>query len=186
MVAMRDGVRIAVDVYRPDVKGEKFPAILAYGGWGKDAQEAIAWNWDKPQPYYDSPFWDGTMEAGNYLYTVPRGYVHIIPDPRGVGNSEGSLTAFRKGIRVEDNKDIYDIIEWIAAQPWCTGKVGMMGPSGYSGAQMAVAEDPPLPLIAIHPDEGGETGAHFHGIWDTIGYHINFGRHGNDSTSPSI
>ena len=40
-----------VDVYRPDVEGEKFPAILAWGGWGKDAQEAIEWNYDKPQPY---------------------------------------------------------------------------------------------------------------------------------------
>jgi len=61
IVVMRDGVRTLVDVYRPDIEGEKFPAILAWGAWGKDAQEAIAWNYDKPQPYYDSPFWDGSM-----------------------------------------------------------------------------------------------------------------------------
>ena len=67
MVPMRDGVRIAVDVYRPDVEGEKFPAILAWGMWGKDAQEAVAWNYDKPQAYYDTPFWDGSMESGNYM-----------------------------------------------------------------------------------------------------------------------
>jgi uncharacterized protein len=184
MVTLRDGVRIAVDVYRPDVKDGKFPAILAYAAWGKDAQEAIAWNWDKPQPYYDSPFWDGSMEAGNYMYTVPRGYVHVIPDPRGVGNSEAGGIIYKGGSRFEDPKDIYDLIEWIAAQPWCTGKVGMMGPSGYSLAQMEVAQDPPPHLVAIRPDEGGEFGLHFHGIWDTLGYHIGFGRHGNDSTLP--
>ena len=181
MVAMRDGVRIAVDVYRPDIEGEKFPAILAWGMWGKDAQEAIAWNWDKPQPYYDSPFWDGSMEAGNYMYIVPRGYIHVIPDPRGIGKSEGPSPNFEKK---HDPKDIYDIIEWIAVQPWCTGKVGMMGPSSYSRAQMAIAPDSPPHLVAIHPDECLEWGAHFHGIWDTLTYHISFGRHGNDSTPP--
>jgi putative CocE/NonD family hydrolase len=181
MLTLRDGGRIAVDIYRPDIAGEKFPAILAYGLWGKDAQEAVAWNWDKPQPYYDSPFWDGTMEAGNYLYTVPRGYAHVIPDPRGIGNSEGPPTNFHN---TDDPKDISDVIEWIAAQPWCNGKVGMMGPSSYSRSQIVVAEDPPPHLVAIHPDEGGEAGIFFHGIWDTTGYHIWYGRHGNDSTPP--
>ena len=41
VVAMRDGVRTLVDIYRPDIEGEKFPAILAWGAWGKDAQEAV-------------------------------------------------------------------------------------------------------------------------------------------------
>ena len=178
-VTMRDGVRTLVDVYRPDVEGEKFPAILAWGAWGKDAQEAIAWNYDKQQPYYDSPFWDGSMEAGNYMYTVPRGYVHVIPEPRGIGNSEG-FSRYSEWIP----EDIYDIIEWIAVQPWCTGKVGMMGPSSYTGAQFEIAPDPPPHLIAIHPDEGGQMSANFHGMWDTLGYHVDFGRHGNDSTHP--
>src|SRR5690606_35764637 len=89
MVTMRDGARLAVDIYRPDIEGERFPAIMAYGMWGKDAQESIEWNTDKLQRSYDSPLWDGTMEAGDFTYTVPRGYVHVIPDPRGVGNSDG-------------------------------------------------------------------------------------------------
>ncbi|WP_096700286.1 hypothetical protein [Magnetospirillum sp. 15-1] len=50
MVPVRDGVRIALDVYRPDVDGEKFPALLAWGIWGKDLQEAIGWLADAPQP----------------------------------------------------------------------------------------------------------------------------------------
>ncbi|WP_141400472.1 CocE/NonD family hydrolase [Magnetospirillum sp. 15-1] len=184
MVAMRDGVRIAVDVYRPDAEGEKFPAILAWGIWGKDGQEAVAWNWDKPQPYYDSPFWDGTMEAGNYTYTVPRGFVHVIPEPRGMGNSEGDHF---DNMSVHDPKDIHDVIRWIAAQPWCNGKVGMMGPSSYSWAQVsaASADDVPAELVAIHPDECPFWGNHFHGIFDALMYHIEYGRHGNDSTFPA-
>ena len=43
MVAMRDGVRIAIDVYRPDIEGKKFPAILAWGIWGKEPQEMVRW-----------------------------------------------------------------------------------------------------------------------------------------------
>lgn len=184
MAAMRDGVRLAVDVYRPDSNAEKFPAILAYGIWGKDAQEAIEWNADKPQPYYDSPFWDGTMEAGNFMFTVPRGYAHVIADPRGTGNSEGDFPTQES---VHSPEDIHDLIEWIAAQPWCNGKVGMMGPSSYSLAQATAASaNPPPQLVAIHPDELPYfLDDSFHGIFDTLLYHIHFGRHGNDSTLPT-
>jgi predicted acyl esterase len=174
MVPMRDGVRLATDVYRPDVEGERFPALLAFGIWGKDAQEAIGWLADKPQPYYDSPFWDGNMEAGDYNYLVPRGYVHVIPDPRGIGDSEGYGTM--------GMWDVYDMIEWIAVQPWCTGKVGMIGPSSYSSMQMLTAPLKPPHLVALHPDENmSGSGDYFHGIFDTIWYHIPAGRHGNDS-----
>lgn len=187
MVPMRDGVRIAVDIYRPDAEGEKFPAILAWGMWGKDLQEAVRWLADKPyrpQPYYDSPFWDGTMEAGNFMYTVPRGYAHIIPDPRGVGNSEGYDSTLPFGL--SEPPDIYDAIEWIAQQPWCNGKVGMMGPSSYSISQMLVAPLKPPHLVAIHPDESiWGTHEQFHGIYDTLIYHILTGRHGNDSPQPA-
>jgi uncharacterized protein len=173
-VPVRDGVRLAVDVYRPDVEGEKFPALLAWGMWGKDTQEAVGWLADKPQAYYDSPFWDGTMEAGDYNYTVPRGYAHVIPDPRGVGDSEGFGTF--------SIWDPYDIIEWIAVQSWCNGKVGMLGPSSYSASQMHVAPLKPPHLVALHPDENMTgTGDYFHGIFDTLVYHILVGRHGNDS-----
>jgi predicted acyl esterase len=186
MVRMRDGVRIAVDVHRPKVADDRFPAILAWGMWGKDLQEAVRWLADKPQPYIDSPFWDGTMEAGNFMYTVPRGYAHVIPDPRGVGNSEGGEERTDVDIGLLHKKeDIYDLIEWIAAQPWCNGNVGMMGPSSYAEAQMAVGADPPPHLKALHPDEcPAGTGDHFHGIFDTMPYHIMYGRHGNDSVFP--
>lgn len=195
MVAMRDGVRIAVDVHRPAVENRKFPAILAWGQWAKDVQEAVRWLVDKPQPYYESPFWDGTLEAGNFMYTVPRGYAHVIPDPRGIGNSECDKEPVDTATGVPQNvfnfdalhkqEDIYDLIEWIAAQPWCDGNVGMMGPSSYSAAQIAIGANPPPHLKALHPDACPVgTGDHFHGIYDTFFYHIQYGRHGNDSAFP--
>jgi putative CocE/NonD family hydrolase len=178
MVPMRDGVHIAADVYRPDTEGEKFPALLAFGLWGKDAQEAIGWLADKRQKYYYSPFWDGNMEAMNYNYTVPRGYAHVIPDPRGIGNSEGYGTF--------GMWDIYDTVEWIAAQPWCNGKVGMMGPSSYSICQIQAGLMKPPHLIALRPDENpAGSGEYFKGIYDLLVYHIFMGRHGNDSAFPA-
>jgi hypothetical protein len=64
-----------------------------------------------------------------------------------------------------------------------------MGPSSYSQAQSNIAPDPPPHLVAIHPDEapdfaGAGNSENFHGMWDTLFYHIWFGRHGNDSTPP--
>ena len=72
-VPMRDGVRLAVNIYRPDAPG-KFPALLAMGGYGKELQEELI----PPQPLYKSAVWDGNIEAGDTNDIVPRGYVHVI------------------------------------------------------------------------------------------------------------
>src|SRR3972149_4241093 len=83
-VPVRDGVRLALNIYRPDAPG-KFPALLAIGGYGKELPEELT----PPQPLNKSPLWDGNIEAGDTNDIVPRGYVHIIGDVRGVGKSEG-------------------------------------------------------------------------------------------------
>ena len=62
-VAMRDGIHLYTDIYRPDVEGEKFPALLAYAYWQKDNNEAFEWLAKTPQAYLDTPFWDGSLEA---------------------------------------------------------------------------------------------------------------------------
>lgn len=72
-VLMRDNVRLAVDVYRPDTDG-KFPALLAMGGYGKELQDLLI----APQPMKKSAVWDGNIEAGDTQEIVPRGYVHVI------------------------------------------------------------------------------------------------------------
>jgi putative CocE/NonD family hydrolase len=140
MVPMRDGVKICVDVYRPDAPG-KFPALLAFAIYNKDFQGPDMAEALPPQPAW-SPLWTGPMEAGDTKFFVSRGYVHVIGSPRGVGKSEGG------GSR---EWDCYDLIEWIAAQPWCDGNVGMVGISGFGAEQLAVAKKQPPHLKAIFP-----------------------------------
>jgi putative CocE/NonD family hydrolase len=66
----------------------------------------------------------------------------VIGSPRGIGKSEGG------GSR---EWDCYDLIEWIAEQPWCDGNVGMVGISGFGAEQLAVAKQQPPHLKAIFP-----------------------------------
>jgi putative hydrolase, CocE/NonD family len=73
---------------------------------------------------------------------VSRGYVHVIGNPRSIGKSETG------GSRQYDS---YDLIEWIAAQPWCDGQVGMIGISGFGAEQFAAAKLQPPHLKAIFP-----------------------------------
>jgi len=140
MVKMRDGVKLCVDVYRPDAPG-RFPALLAFAIYNKDFQGPDMAEAVPPQPAW-SPLWMGPMEAGDTRFFVSRGYVHVIGSPRGVGKSEGG------GSR---EWDCYDLIEWIAAQPWCDGNVGMVGISGFGAEQLAVAKQHPPHLKAIFP-----------------------------------
>jgi predicted acyl esterase len=139
-VEMRDGVRICVDVYRPDTD-EPLPALLAFAIYNKEIQSPDATASLPPQPAW-SPLWTGPQEAGDTRLFVSRGYVHVIGSPRGVGKSESG------GSREFDS---YDLIEWIAQQPWCDGNVGMVGISGFGAEQMHVARQAPPHLKAIFP-----------------------------------
>ncbi|MGN6749442.1 MAG: CocE/NonD family hydrolase, partial [Xanthobacteraceae bacterium] len=140
MVPMRDGVQICVDVYRPKAPG-KFPALLAFAIYNKDLQGLELAEALPPQPAW-STLWTGPMEAGDTKFLVSRGYVHVIGSPRGVGKSQAG------GSR---QWDCYDLIEWIAAQDWCDGNVGMVGISGFGAEQLAVAKQAPPHLKAIFP-----------------------------------
>ncbi len=139
-VPMRDGVELSIDIYRPDA-AEKFPALLAFAVYNKDVQGPDLAETLTPQPAW-ATLWTGPMEAGDTHYFVSRGYVHIIGTPRGIGKSQGG------GSR---QWDCYDLIEWIAAQPWCDGNVGMVGISGFGAEQLAVAKQQPPHLKAIFP-----------------------------------
>jgi predicted acyl esterase len=139
-VPMRDGVKLSVDVYRPD-SAQKFPALLAFAIYNKDFQGPEIAEAVPPQPSW-STLWSGPLEAGDTRFFVSRGYVHVIGMPRGVGKSQGG------GARTFD---CYDLIEWIAAQPWCDGNVGMVGISGFGAEQLNVAKQQPPHLKAIFP-----------------------------------
>jgi len=144
-VPMRDGVRLAADVYRPDAAG-KFPALLAFAMHNKDLQTPEACENGGPQPAW-SPLWLGAQEAGDTRFFVSRGYAHVVGQPRGMAKSEGDLPVGMYGA----DTDLYDLIEWIARQPWCDGNVGMIGISGFAGAQWAAALQHPPHLKAIFP-----------------------------------
>ena len=139
-VPMRDGVNLSVDIYRPD-SNEKFPVLLAFSIYNKDLQGPDLAATLPPQPAWSS-LWAGLLEAGDTKYFVSRGYVHVIGSPRGIGKSDGG------GSRQWDS---YDLIEWIAQQPWCDGNVGMVGISGFGAEQFHAAKQKPPHLKAIFP-----------------------------------
>ena len=168
-VAMRDGVHLAVDVFRPDAPG-KFPALLALSPYGKELQKLLL----PPQPLDKSPLWDGVIEAGDTNDIVSRGYVHVIGDLRGTGYSEGEYVGLHAGTEGEDG---YDLIEWIAGQPWCDGNVGMTGYSYFGEVQLAIAAEQPPHLKSIYPTgvwadlyrmayPGGTLCLFLYGLWD--------------------
>ena len=139
-VPMRDGVNLAVDIYRPE-STEKFPVLLAFSIYNKDLQGPDVAATLPPQPAWSS-LWAGLLEAGDTKYFVSRGYIHVIGSPRGVAKSDGG------GSRQWDS---YDLIEWIAKQPWCDGNVGMVGISGFGAEQLHAAKQNPPSLKAIFP-----------------------------------
>jgi predicted acyl esterase len=168
-VTMRDGVRLVVDIFRPDAPG-KFPALLALSPYGKELQKLLL----PPQPLDKSALWDGNIEAGDIDYIVSRGYVHVIGDLRGTGDSEGEYLGYNSKFEREDG---YDLVEWIAQQPWCDGNVGMTGYSYYSEVQVAIASEQPPHLKAIYPTgmysdlyrvayPGGILCLFLYGLWD--------------------
>ena len=107
MVPMRDGVRLATDVYRPDSPG-RFPALVTRGPYGKDG-------------YADN-------QEHSIWFFPQRGYVVVSQDCRARFDSEGDYydPLFQEG------QDGYDTVEWAASQPWCNGRVATTGQS-YSG-----------------------------------------------------
>ena len=146
---MRDGIRLASDIYRPDAPG-RFPALLAYGPYGKELQALVL---SFPPQTRPSPLWDGCIEAGDTTYIVSRGYGHIIVDKRGTGKSEGECCGVY-GVDGLEGKDCYDLVEWIAGQPWCDGNVGMVGISYYASVQILAAAEQPPHLKAIFANGG--------------------------------
>src|SRR5512135_1570902 len=109
-VPVRGGVRLCADVFRPDADG-KFPALLAYGQYGKELEEI---GLTFPPQARPSPLWDGAIEAGDTNYIVSRGYAHIVADARGTGKSEGECCGVYGAGGGYEGRDCYDLVEWIA------------------------------------------------------------------------
>lgn len=148
-VTLRDGVRIYVDIYRPESEAPA-PPLIGWGPYGKHGHTRYSVNFPKADVADEHISQYTAFEAPNALYWVPRGYVVINPDPRGTWYSEGTATY----LSPEEALDFYDLIEWAGTQPWSNGKVGLSGVSYLTSSQWRVAELSPPHLAAINPWEG--------------------------------
>ncbi len=120
-IPMRDKVKLAADIYFP-INHRNAPSVLIRTPYGKQMHE----------PY--GTFW------------ARRGYAAIIQDCRGRLESGGVWEPY-----VNEGKDGYDTIEWIASQPWSNGKVGMIGVSYEGLLQWQAAVEKPPHLVTIIP-----------------------------------
>jgi predicted acyl esterase len=147
-VPMRDGINLLADVHRPAEPG-RYPVLIAASPYPRQIQDLGA-----PA---------GFIEAGASDFFVPRGYVHVIANCRGTGGSGGTFGFFDG----QERRDMHDLVEWAAAQPWSDGNVGMIGISYFAGTQMEAAVERPPHLKAIMPIAGTfdlyESGTH-HGL----------------------
>lgn len=140
-VPVRDGTKLAVDLFRPTKDGalssEKLPVVWMHTPYnrrtfmGKPAVEAY---------------------PGYALQLVKYGYNVAIVDFRGLYASEGVNKGFNRGEWVPEAKwDSYDITEWFADQPYSNGNIGMWGCSATGGSQMQTLTTSPPSLKAIMP-----------------------------------
>ena len=138
-VPMRDGARLKADVFRPDDAG-KFPAILNLGPYQKDKL------WVPPETLEEKPNPLMNWETVNPQWWVPKGYAAVRVDGRGSGKSPGQCEPWS----LAESIDFYDAIEWAAAQPWCSGKVGLSGISYFAINQWFAANHQPPSLQRDH------------------------------------
>ena len=154
-IRMDDGLVLRADVYRPD-EG-RHPAILSYGPYGKGLafQEGYKSAWEimareNPDALAGSSNRYQNWEVVDPEKWVPEGYACVRVDSRGAGRSPGYLCHNN----ARETRDIYECIEWSAAQFWCTGRVGMNGISYYASNQWRAAALKPPHLAAICVWEG--------------------------------
>ena len=149
MVAMRDGVRLATDIYRPALAGP-LPLLLERTPYDKRGANHGDRTADDPVPR-------SKPELARQFAAA--GYVVAVQDCRGRYGSEG---AFEKYLNEGD--DGFDTIAWLAAQPWCDGQVATLGLSYGAHVQSALACLNPPALKAMYLDSGGFSSAYHSGI----------------------
>jgi hypothetical protein len=131
-IAARDGVELSANLWRPlprpdDPPDPRFPAILELIPYGKDS-------------------WRRNADVGRGEYFARRGYAFCRVDVRGTGSSGGvALDEYTAA----ETRDGYEVVEWLAAQDWCSGAVGMWGISygGFTSIQVAKLRPPHLRAV---------------------------------------
>ncbi|MGA9829155.1 MAG: CocE/NonD family hydrolase [Rhodanobacteraceae bacterium] len=121
-IPMRDGVKLDATLYRPRGQKQPLPCVFTL------------------TPYISANYHDRAM------YFASHGYVFLTVDVRGRGNSGGQFTPL-----LQEAKDGHDVVEWLAGQIWCNGKVAMWGGSYAGYDQWATAKEFPPHLATIVP-----------------------------------
>ncbi|NQV57057.1 MAG: CocE/NonD family hydrolase [Rhodospirillales bacterium] len=137
-VTMRDGTQLAPRIYRPDAIGG-FPALAAISPYQfvtDDLPHSTQFLWREVGPVE----W----------YVREHGYAYVRVDVRGTGKSDGTYNL----LDYDEQQDIYELIEWISRQPWCSGKVGGFGQSYYAWSQWFMGIMNPPGLACIAPYDG--------------------------------
>jgi putative CocE/NonD family hydrolase len=127
-VPMRDGVRLAAEIWLPLDGAAKHPAVLMRTPYGR------------------------TIDGLRMIYLAARGYALVCQDVRGRDDSEGEFMP-----AVNETRDGEDTLEWLASQPWCDGNVGMIGGSYLGRVQWQAASTghPALKCIVSQVTAGG-------------------------------
>jgi putative CocE/NonD family hydrolase len=141
VMPMRDGVTLKADIYRPDAT-QPVPAILSRTPYSKESLLNHSL----------------TLDA---FRGAEAGYAIVFQDTRGRWDSEGEFYPYRHEI-----EDGYDSVEWLAAQPWCSGAVGMVGGSYIGATQWLAAIGQPPHLGAIAPNI---TSSEYYEGWTYLG-----------------
>ncbi len=169
-VTMPDGVKLAVDVVLPTGytgagdSAARFPVILQYTPYGRSS--------------YDPKTGEVPIPL-NMRFFLRYGYAYVSADMRGTGGSDGWINLFDPATR----RDGKELVDWIAAQPWSDGNVGMTGGSYVGWSQYAVASMKPKALKAIVPNvagwdafigrPGGIYWESFIEMWSALAYSLN-------------
>jgi putative CocE/NonD family hydrolase len=131
-IPLRDGVGLNATVYRPKQQQAPAPCIFTL------------------TPYIGDTYHERAM------YFAGHGLPFLLVDVRGRGNSEGTFTPFAQEVN-----DGYDVVEWLAKQPYCNGKVSMWGGSYAGYDQWATAKNHPPHLATIVPAAAAFPGVDF-------------------------
>jgi putative CocE/NonD family hydrolase len=142
-IPMRDGVTLNATIFQPHAQRDPLPVIFTF------------------TPYIGDSYTDRAM------YFAQHGYVYALVDVRGRGNSGGAFEPF-----VNEGKDGYDVVEWLAKQSYCNGKVTMWGGSYAGFDQWTVLKEFPPHLATIVPAAAAHPGVDFPFQYNIFGPYI--------------
>lgn len=144
LIPMRDGVRLATDLYVPQGISAELPAILIRTQYDKEKFSPAA-----------NACEDRQVDAGVPAALASQGFVVAVQDLRGLFRSEGRYSLAR-----HDGPDGFDTVQWLSRQPWCNGAVGTFGGSSLGITQLLLARHRhPNHRCAIAQASGGALGS---------------------------